>query len=105
MTTNLAESVDDAIASRCIARIDYDVPSVDQQMEIWQVLNEVNESGISDDVILDIVETHDDLTGRDIKQLLKLAGLVSERRDEPISLDTINFVSQFQPTKGTRDER
>ncbi len=99
MTTNLAESVDDAIASRCIARIDYEVPSPEQQMEIWQVLNEVNKAGLSDDVILEIVEKHDELTGRDIKQLLKLAGLVAEKQNESISLETIDFVSQFQPTK------
>ncbi len=99
MTTNLAESVDDAIASRCIARIDYEVPDLAQQTDIWRVLNKVNKAGISEPMIKKIVSRHNELTGRDIKQLLKLAGLVSEREKTPISLETIDFVSQFQPTK------
>lgn len=38
LTTNLPESVDDAIASRCVARIDYAVPTEAEQAEIWRVL-------------------------------------------------------------------
>ncbi len=99
MTTNLPDLVDDAIASRCVARIDYQRPGVTQQQEIWQVLNEVNDTGLTASQLEEIVAVHDNLTGRDIKQLLKLASLVSANHGTPITPGTIDFVSQFQPTK------
>lgn len=100
MTTNLPDQVDDAIASRCVARIDYDVPDLDQQERIWKVLNKANETGLCDEDITLIALKHDTLTGRDIKQLLKLASLVAQKRDEAITPETIDFVSQFRPTRG-----
>ena len=89
MTTNRLEGVDDAVASRCLARIDYEMPTAENQQRIWQVLSELNgvffySKGCShrkpgdrvrcicdDHAIERIVGRHDDLSGRDIKQLLK----------------------------------
>lgn len=99
MATNMVEEVDDAIASRCVARIGYHRPGITMQEEIWKVLNAVNGSGISEDMIAEIVAEFDSLTGRDIKQLLKLASLVANNQDSPITMETIRFVTQFQPTK------
>ncbi len=103
MTTNLPETVDDAIASRCIARIDYDVPSKGEQTKIWWVLNKVNETGLSAKTVNAIVEKYPDLTGRDIKQVLKLASFVSDSQGGVIDMDTIDFVSQFRPTRVQRN--
>ena len=117
MTTNHLEGVDDAVASRCLARIDYKMPDADAQQRIWQVLSELNgvffySKGCShrkpgdrvwcichDVVIERIVGKHGDLSGRDIKHLLKLAALWSESRGEAVGLDTIDFVRQFLPTR------
>ena len=118
MTTNHLEGVDDAVASRCLARIDYRMPDADAQQRIWKVLSEINgvlfyARGCShrrpgdtewcichDTVIEQVVRKHSDLSGRDIKQLLKLATLWSESRGREIELDTIDFVRQFLPTRG-----
>ena len=117
MTTNHLEGVDDAVASRCLARIDYRMPDADAQQRIWKVLCELN--GVlfyfrdcshrkpgdraccvcHDIVIGQVVRKHSDLSGRDIKQLLKLASLWSESRGKEIELDTIDFVRQFLPTR------
>ena len=117
MTTNHLEGVDDAVASRCLARIDYKMPDADAQQRIWQVLSELNgvffySKGCShrkpgdrvwcichDVVIERIVGKHGDLSGRDIKHLLKLAALWSESRGEAVGLGTIDFVRQFLPTR------
>ena len=117
MTTNHLEGVDDAVASRCLARIDYEMPSKEDQRLIWKVLSELNGvyfyfKGCShrklgdkawcichEAVIERIVGKHDDLSGRDIKQLLKLAALWSESQGREIELDTIDFVRQFLPTR------
>ena len=104
MTTNLADLVDDAIASRCVARIDYNVPDQEQQADIWAVMNEVNQTGLSPEEIGQIVQRHPELTGRDIKQLVKLASLVSANHGGAVTPETVDFVSQFQPTKQTNSE-
>ena len=117
MTTNHLEGVDDAVASRCLARIDYEMPGKEDQRLIWKVLSELNgvffyamgcshrKPGdrvgcICDDYAIErIVEQHGDLSGRDIKQMLKLATLWSESKEEDIDLGTINFVRKFLPAR------
>jgi hypothetical protein len=98
LTTNRADLVDDAIASRCVARIDYRVPTVENQKRIWKILSDTAKVNISVSVINQAAKEFDDLTGRDIKNLLKLAKLVSEGRNEPVTFETIKFVKQFKPT-------
>ena len=99
MTTNRSDMVDDAIASRCIARIDYDMPSVADQVEIWEVLNELNATGLDPVQIGEIVRIHSNLSGRDIKQLLKLATLWVASRGGKVTPEAINFCKAFLPTR------
>ena len=99
LTTNHLDSVDDAIGSRCLARIDYKLPSVENQRRIWHVLNGLNQVGLSSDDIDLIVKVHNGLSGRDIKQLLKLSALWADSKGTAIDLNTVNFVRQFLPTR------
>ena len=99
MTTNRSESVDDAIASRCTARIDYDVPSREDQARIWRVLADASGTAINDELIATIVDRHGNLSGRDVKNVMKLAAMVSASRGTPIDMDTIDFVKRFKPTQ------
>lgn len=98
LTTNRADLVDDAVASRCIARIDYDIPSVEDQRRIWRILADVMAIPLTDVAIERISGEHQKLSGRDIKNLLKLAALVSRTTSEPVSPATITFVKRFKPT-------
>jgi hypothetical protein len=100
MTTNLPKTTDDAILSRCIARINYDKPTRDEQREIWHVLAEINNVSLTWSAIRTFVERHPHLTGRDIKQLLKLAVLHVAKDGGDVTPDVIDFVAQFQPTIG-----
>lgn len=97
-TTNRAELVDDAIASRCIARIDYRIPHPKDQARIWRVMANANEVEMSDDLINAIVEKHADLSGRDIKNVMKLTRLVSKTKKKAIDVEMIDFVRKFKPT-------
>lgn len=104
MTTNRSDLVDDAIASRCIARIDYKAPAKADQGRIWTVLSKNAGIEIAPAVIEQIVERYPDLTGRDVKNLLKLAKLVSDSRECDITLEVIRFVKRFKPTMSTGHE-
>jgi DNA polymerase III delta prime subunit len=99
MTTNRSDMVDDAIASRCIARIDYGLPSQNDQAKLWRILADTAGVPLEDTVIAEILETHSDLSGRDIKNLIKLAHSVAVARGEPISPEIVSFVKRFKPTK------
>ena len=101
LTTNRADSVDDAIESRCIARIDYRAPTMAEQHDIWRVLSEINDSSLAATSIGRITTAHPDLTGRDIKQLLKLASVVAAQRKTPVTPEIIDFVARFRPNKPT----
>jgi len=104
LTTNRSDLVDDAIASRCVARIDYKAPTPEDQTAIWKVLASTAEITIDPDVIDAIVKRYPDLTGRDVKNLLKLAKLVSDSRECPITEDVLRFVKRFKPTTNKENE-
>lgn len=97
-TTNRGDLVDDAILSRCTARIPYEVPSTEDQLKIWRVLADANGISLSDKTIQAIVQTHPRLSGRDIKNLLKLAAMVAHSRDSKIDVELVSEVKQFKPT-------
>lgn len=103
MTTNRSDLVDDAIASRCIARIDYLVPLPQDQKRIWRILAETSGADISDETIDQIVQAHPKLSGRDVKNLLKLSMLMARAKKQPISLEMIELARRFKPT-GERED-
>ena len=98
LTTNRSDLVDDAIASRCVARIDYKAQTAEDQKAIWNILAETAGITIKQEVIDAVVKRYPELTGRDVKNLLKLAELVTASRDCEITEDVIRFVKRFKPT-------
>lgn len=106
MTTNRPDTVDDAIMSRCIARIDYEYPSKDDQKKIWRVLADTAEIKLSDEIINKFVEKHNEYSGRDIKNLLKLGNLKSIGEKKEITFEILDYVTKFNPTLiKVKDER
>lgn len=95
MTTNRTELVDDAVASRCIAHITYETPKLMEQHRLWAILSKAVGVELSNGTIAEIVTKYPALTGRDVKNLLKLAKLT----DETVTLQTIDFAKKFKPTK------
>jgi SpoVK/Ycf46/Vps4 family AAA+-type ATPase len=98
MTTNRADIVDDAIASRCIAKLHYDIPTTADQEKIWKILTGINQIKMADSEIPKVVKRFPKLSGRDVKNLLKLASFVHGPK-EPVTLATVEYVSQFKPTE------
>lgn len=99
MTCNYLDAVDDAVASRCLARIKFEKPNVDDQRQIWHIMNDLNDTGLSDEEIDAIVAEHNDLTGRDIKQLLKLGTLWASSYERPVSPEAITRIKEFRPNQ------
>jgi hypothetical protein len=75
------------------------VPSVKDQDAYLEVFSRtIPEREITDLVIKNFANAHPELSGRDVKNLLKLAMLISDARGEPITEKLLNFVKVFKPT-------
>lgn len=98
MTTNRADIVDDAIMSRCLARIEYKIPPVDDQLRIWTILADVMGVPLTERTKKQIVANGwTTCSGRDIKNTLRLAQLVAKAKGESEpSMTTLKFCFQFR---------
>ena len=97
MTSNRETIIDDAIMSRATAWIRYDIPDRARAVMIWQVLAAQYKVGLTakDFEALVDMEKFQHISGRSIKNLLKLAKLRAARRNKPVSIESIDYVSQF----------
>ena len=97
MTSNRETIIDDAIMSRATAWIRYELPDRAAAEAIWQVLStqyKVELRPIDINRLLDNPKfAH--VSGRSIKSLLKLAKLLSRKRQQPVSVENIEYVAQF----------
>jgi len=98
MTTNRADDIDDAIASRCTAKLTYRTPTFSEQCRIWRVLTSTAGMKMSEKSIARVAKRYPDLSGRDVNKLIQLAMLVIEE-GKPITSKTIKFVRQFKSTE------
>ena len=95
MTSNLGEIIDDAIMSRATAWIKYELPTVDNREKIWSVLSKQYQAEFSDKDLKNLAEKYE-ISGRTIRNLLKLASILNNSNNEKITVKTIEFVSQYQ---------
>lgn len=98
MTTNLPENVDDAVASRCIVHLHYGVPSKPDQERIWSILAALNGIALDERDVRQFVDAHPRLTGRDVKNLLKLASFICEADRRSMDLNALELALRFKPT-------
>ena len=96
MTTNRMDDVDDAIASRCIATIQYEPPNAADSKRIWQVLSRQFEFDLSEGLLDELTEQFRGISGRDIKELLKLTAKWCRQKQVPPSLEVFRSCSQFR---------
>lgn len=96
MTTNRPDDIDDAIASRATARLTYKKPSLADQEALWAILAPGAGLKLTPAVVKAIVKAHSDLSGRDIKNLVKLASLVAKKRGKTVDVDMVTYVRKFK---------
>lgn len=106
MTSNKSTIIDDAVMSRATAWIQYQKPSADELKQIWKVLATNYKIELSTDDI-DALAADKDLqhiSGRNVRNLLKLARLLSTRRKEKVNVALIKYVAQFQDLEQTKEQ-
>ncbi|HEV7815830.1 MAG TPA: ATP-binding protein [Janthinobacterium sp.] len=96
MTTNRIGDVDDAILSRCIATIHYDTPPKADAIRLWQLLAQQFGADLGDDLIEALTTAYPQASGRDIKELLKLATRYCKAKQIPPSEDAFRVCALFR---------
>lgn len=100
MTTNRIGDVDDAILSRCIATIHYDVPTPDDARRLWQLLGAqfgaAAADGFDDALIATLCAAYPNASGRDIKELLKLTTRYCKAKALPLSAEAFRVCALFR---------
>jgi hypothetical protein len=96
MTTNRIGDVDDAILSRCIATIHYDTPPKQDAIRLWKLLAERFGADLSDELIEALTIAYPKASGRDIKELLKLATRYCNAKQIPPSEEAFRLCALFR---------
>lgn len=103
LCTNRSDDVDEAVISRCIAVVHFEMPTAENSKLIWRIQAEVVGVELSDEVIDEIIRHHrtEDGTaqrasGRDIRALLKLAYRYKMRLGTPITADLLKQLGAFK---------
>lgn len=98
MTTNREHDIDDAILSRCMAIINYKKPDHDELIRLWPVLCSNYGIDINDkpELLNQLMDAFNNITGRDIKELLKLVVEYKINRKEPVSIELFKKCAMFR---------
>jgi hypothetical protein len=96
MTTNRIDDVDDAILSRCIAKIHYETPPTRDAIRLWKLLAEQLGADIDDALIETLTSAYPKASGRDIKELLKLTTRYCRAKQIPLSEDAFRTCAMFR---------
>lgn len=100
MTTNRIGDVDDAILSRCIATIHYETPSPTDARRLWRMQAEQVGAYLDDGLIETLASRYPDASGRDIKELMKLASRYCKVRGLPYTEDVFRLCGLFRGYPG-----
>jgi hypothetical protein len=99
LTTNRADTMDDAILSRMMAIIKFDYPTYDVLRRIWLVLRDQFLPKLTDDQIDELMEfwkvEKKKMSGRDVKNILKLAARYAAA-GRPVTTDLLKVCAGFR---------
>lgn len=101
LTTNRTDEVDDAIRSRCIAEIEYNLPDEPERVKLWLTLggvyglDVVKGKGMAEKLAKAFV-----CSGRDIKGLIKLVTKFSHKHGRDPKLEDFKRLAVFKKLHG-----
>lgn len=103
MTTNRGGFVDDAIISRMTAHIKYEVPAGESRNRIWHILAKQYDVEMSEEMVKKAVQQFPKVSGRTIRQMLKLAKFMAEKtHGGRVTLESLRHAAKFH--NFTKDE-
>lgn len=100
LTTNRTDDIDEAIRSRCIAEIDYQMPDVPERERLWITLSDVfGLKVVKDPKMARLLAETFECSGRDIKGLIKLVTKFSRKHSKAPTIEDFKRLSAFKKIK------
>jgi len=96
LTTNRDTIIDDAIISRCIAHVRYVLPEEQERVDLWRILSEQYGTPLDQPTCEELATVFRGISGRSVKQLVRLGKALAQSREVPLDVDIIKWVSRFQ---------
>jgi SpoVK/Ycf46/Vps4 family AAA+-type ATPase len=96
LTTNRGTTIDDAVSSRALVHLDYEYPEPKERKELFRIQSEVQKLDLSDAACGRFAEQHH-LSGRDIRQLVKLVKLLAIQRGKPVTEEDLVWALKWRP--------
>ena len=94
MTSNLGQDIDDAIKSRAIAQIDYNYPNLEDRIKIISIMIQQMNLKVIDKPEV-IADSLGELSGRDIKNIFKLAKIISDKTEKPADIKSLLMCKSY----------
>lgn len=100
MTSNKGDVIDDAILSRGTAHIRYQYPNDEQRRRLWEIfINQYKVEIIGEELLDELVKEFQQIGGRDIKNIIRLAGTMSRKKKKKLDIEIVRHVSKFKDIK------
>lgn len=96
LTTNKGTAIDDAISSRALVHVEYQYPDPDERRELFHIQGEIQKVGLCDAAYREFAQEHH-LSGRDIRQLVKLVKLLAIQRGKPVTKEDLVWALKWRP--------
>jgi len=96
LTTNKGTTIDDAVSSRALVHLDYQYPDPSERRELFRIQSEIQKLDLSDASCREFAQQHH-LSGRDIRQLVKLVKLLAIQRGKPVTEEDLVWALKWRP--------
>jgi hypothetical protein len=96
LTTNKGTTIDDAVSSRALVHLAYHYPDPSERRELFRIQSEIQKLDLSDAAYREFARRHR-LSGRDIRQLVKLVKLLAIQKGKPVSEEDLVWALNWRP--------
>ncbi len=104
LTTNMGTTIDDAINSRALVHLEYRYPDPQERTELFRIQCAIQQVDAPEAACGRFAQNHS-LSGRDIRQLVKLVKLLALQRGRAVTQEDLEWVLQWrQKTKTEKPE-
>jgi AAA+ superfamily predicted ATPase len=95
LTTNMGTTIDDAVNSRALVHLEYKYPDANERTELFRIQNHVQKTNAPETAYEQFAQKHQ-LSGRDIRQLVKLTKLLTLQRGKAVTQEDLEWALQWR---------
>ena len=95
LTTNMGTTIDDAVNSRALVHLEYHYPDAQERTELFRIQSAIQKVDTPETAYGRFARKHN-LSGRDIRQLVKLVKLLALQRGKAVTQEDLQWALQWR---------